>query len=197
MIVRLSPYPTVAEEGYESLLSFRYRAIPARPNSSLARRGNKGRAVCRPITSGSATNQVSPLVSISARPDASMFLNQSASSPNGSDGRQTHPGRAQPTPGWRTSVPRAPALGRWPRGWLPRCSWSVPGSAPCAVGWLAAPSPAHPFPDRPDLQHAPHSSASTAASTWRRASSGSGAPCTRATSPRQDRQEPRDRRVER
>ena len=53
-------------EGSESLLSFRYRSIPARPNSSRARRGNKGHAVSRSITSGSATVQVSPLVSIVA-----------------------------------------------------------------------------------------------------------------------------------
>ena len=40
--------------------SARYRSIPARPNKSRARRGNKGHAVSRSITSGSATAQVSP-----------------------------------------------------------------------------------------------------------------------------------------
>jgi hypothetical protein len=61
MILRVAPWPTVAGEALE-LFSFTHRSIPARPNSSCERRGNKARAVSRSTISGSATVQVSPLV---------------------------------------------------------------------------------------------------------------------------------------
>jgi Aminoacyl-tRNA editing domain len=58
----------VAEEAFERLFTFRYRSIPARANSTRARPANSGCTVSRSTTSGSTTSQVSPLVSIVARP---------------------------------------------------------------------------------------------------------------------------------